>query len=516
MNAYLWRELQSWRRWPGRMPNLAKFTRMDCLLLFVGLSPLICFHLLPVALAVSWLMGVLALPLIRGATAYGEELQRGTAAISLLTVASPWREVWSRYVAAMFTPIVIWLCGPLFIIAPPIYGGQISLNWVSGVLTNWLVMGSFAVLSGALALMLAARGFRTEPSGAISFTVLILLLICHATINSALPLSRYADPTLAEVTVCLICTTLVLRAAVQAVRSDLLIAREQHHDVQRCTWSEWLVFSSTGLRRMNFGSAANRQPDAVLALLPSSIHNNAIFRAFADGLTRRSRQWLPGSLLPAACLCIGLLLEKELGAGAFAGGFLAALMVSAMRGVVRASVSMSTEYSQKTWALLMLAGLTPRDILRGKFAAAFYALSGDWLFSAPVWATLLVTGHVALVLLWLLHPLVIANAILIGLQTQEPERSKPISIVRIVGGLMLGMPFLVGLILLANNWEYIEPYVAAVRSFLNPVTMIAGLAGDMSHAIHALQQLALWLVLTIGMAAASVPATLRSLKRSMS
>jgi len=217
------------------------------------------------------------------------------------------------------------------------------------------------------------------------------------------------------------------------------------------------------------------------------LSHNAFYLTFRQGFARRfPTHWLPGSLLPSLCVLTGFVMWKQgQGLECFTLGLGAALALSAMRAFVRATLSLSTEYSQNTWPLLILTGLTPADVLRGKFAATFYAFSGDWVYAAPIWLALLFSGHPALILLWLFQPVIIACAALCGLSA-APE-PKPFVVefswVRVLMGIMMGIPVIGLLIVFVQLIEHFAVTIywilTGIESLLNPITMTGLLTGNL-------------------------------------
>jgi len=85
--------------------------------------------------------------------------------------------------------------------------------------------------------------------------------------------------------------------------------------------------------------------------------------------------------------------------------------------------ALSAERDQDTWPLLVVTGMKPHRILVGKFAASFYALSGEWVVTLPFWLlAAALTGNFALPLLAVIQPASIAIGIISGLWLASQPR----------------------------------------------------------------------------------------------
>jgi hypothetical protein len=162
-------------------------------------------------------------------------------------------------------------------------------------------------------------------------------------------------------------------------------------------------------------------------------HRNPFYMAYRRGFMRiyRGATASPGSLLPPALVICGqlcyCLMSFENASSEAALALVIALasasFISLCEALLLGNRALHAERDQSTWPMLLATGMRPGQVLAGKFAMTFYALSGEWSYTAPLWLLCALCGGKAGVLaLAIVHPAVISLGILTGLWMASQPR----------------------------------------------------------------------------------------------
>ncbi len=172
--------------------------------------------------------------------------------------------------------------------------------------------------------------------------------------------------------------------------------------------------------------------------------DNPFFRAYRDGYLRlyQSATDAPGSALAPGLILCGLLLlvcslELEPVGSLALFMVLTGIALSGLGALLVGYKTMQAESQGATWPLLLASGMTPSRVLGGKFAAAFYAISGEWRVCWLGYVLVLFTRPY-LVPLVLLHGAVIALGALLGIGLACASRREG-GLVQILLLLLLGL-----------------------------------------------------------------------------
>jgi len=168
---------------------------------------------------------------------------------------------------------------------------------------------------------------------------------------------------------------------------------------------------------------------------------NPFYLAYRRGFMRlyAGQYALPGSALPPAFAFIGgftyLLGSLTHGLDAVATFSLVTLFIailfSCLEAVHLGSRAMAAERDQATWPMLIVSGVSPERILQGKFAMTFYAVSGEWTVTLPLWiGSAILTLQPNALLLGALQPACVALAIMLGLCVSAQPRFLVINLKR--------------------------------------------------------------------------------------
>lgn len=209
---------------------------------------------------------------------------------------------------------------------------------------------------------------------------------------------------------------------------------------------------------------------------------NPFYHAYRNGFIRlyAGESAAPGSVMAAAIVIVGLIayrllatIDPPMGASALLIALTITSVIGACEGLVLGTRALSTERDQSTWPMLVVSGMRPATLLRGKFATAFYALSGEWSMATPFWVLAALSWHPAVALLALVQPAAIALGILFGLWMASQPRYLLISLHSIglwICGL-LGSLWLVREVVLRHPGS-----AATLAQACNPVRMVNNLA----------------------------------------
>ncbi|MEW6284425.1 MAG: hypothetical protein AB1758_37770, partial [Candidatus Eremiobacterota bacterium] len=389
-----------------------------------------------------WVACLTGLAIYRGAQVYLQERDRGTLSVSGITAVAPGSEALGRLGGALLLLTEGWV---LALPAVLLHG------WRPGHAgAFWLLTGLWVVYTTAFGMLSATR----EPD---------LVRCCStscATILGGTLCAYLLEVLWARGDVSPVASWLVMCLPPSPVALYMLGAELSYLPVNQ---TQLLLLWLLGLVPLAWVLTLAVRSQAALAvggsrgsrgvtprrdgLLPHEIHRapaeeppsdlahallapwreNPFYRAYRYGHHRLYHGSPPGGPLAPALVVTGLLLPALLvfsGQASDALGLVPgyallvclhlAAFISAVEAVVLGFRAIDAERDASTWPLLVSTGMRPATILGGKFAACFYALSGEWASMLLFWLLLLFTKPV-LMLLVVLQPTAIALGILAGM-----------------------------------------------------------------------------------------------------
>ncbi|NDD31345.1 MAG: hypothetical protein EB084_24095 [Proteobacteria bacterium] len=410
-----------------------------------------------------WLVAVSIWAAMASLGVYVRERDLGTLELASLTPVAPFREVWGRFLGA-FMPIAQgWMVGVSWPLAIALYSGSLG-----GVATMWLLALPWFAGWTALGLLCSTTAPNTTSALRRVFGFFVVLSLGSVLLQAwldlpwnasffLLPLNplgfvecarivtgewgRWGHPPSAVRDLMLPLTVLSWSLfPLILLRLTAATVRWQWHLHQRPVKTAPAGASHPPLTAEQIRIRREAQSNTPLSLLSKlaavmlrPFDGNPFYWAYRSGFTRiySTRDAAPGSAFAAAfALCAMFLATMAVVANGFSplpevasivAGVLTFLIIPAfaigtLEGVAYGRAAIASERDRSTWMLLVVSGIRPRTLLTGKFVAAFYALSGEWLIVMPFWIVLAVFHPLAL-LLALLQPLAIALGIMSGLHT---------------------------------------------------------------------------------------------------
>lgn len=473
-NPLLRRGLANYRELRG-MFRLITLTSVLGLLLIAGLTSIldaidgVHFHsLLKARLAEAVLLGVVTwfgtltvAALVVGVNMWSRERLTGALPVLALAAYPPRQEILGRFFGVLLLLAEPWLLGGLLVVSVPLvvspemaadrhwaglFGAVLAVwlfcpFWCAAILALamrcslesqstaqalvWFVGVVFA-LNAFYALAFAGTVHVTRPGG-FQMTPLSIVL-------GSLPPSPLA--VLAMISYPLSASTLVLIPlwTVFSAYHLLTAAEEVKHDMQLHARELFVV---TLLRNLvptgqstcwNYPLESRPKARGWVDSLLFAFHRNPFYAAYRNGFMRlySNVAAAPGSAWPPGLVFWGVWSfsinswfnadpSDFTGIGLLLTGLIPAFAISAFEAFSLGHQALMAEREQSTWPLLVVSGLSPRQVLAGKFAAAFYAVSGEWTIPSLLWLVVLTTSQPAAIVLAVLHPTIIAFAILLGL-----------------------------------------------------------------------------------------------------
>jgi hypothetical protein len=217
-------------------------------------------------------------------------------------------------------------------------------------------------------------------------------------------------------------------------------------------------------------------------LLLGRFDGNPFYMAYRRGFARLFSGSIaaPGSAVPPGLMICGLFttgvmsLTGTPSAVPLLVSIAAAGFISACEGFAIGMRALQAERDRSTWPLLLVTGMRPNRVLEGKFAAAFYALSGEWTFTIPLWLFAAIPGcRLWLLTLAIIHPGVTALSILAGLWFASQPRFLLIRI----RSLLFKILAIVSIWFVADRAipGFHVPLLRVMAEFLNPYRVFEGL-----------------------------------------
>jgi hypothetical protein len=510
-----------------------------------------------------WLFSLTLQTLAKASSVYERERDLGALPLVTLTAIRPHDEVRGRFMGSLLAPGAGWMCGLLLLLLAPVHHGA-GPGWAVGggpgygqLFALWLTCGLWMLTLAAMGLYFASftKGAASAFMG-VTCTVFGCFLIYPTAIvylSSALPVSlgnmaaqllvnqRYlsipplpslflpylSDPWSWSWNVFFLQLTVWLSLIVAALGGALYQVRRGRPLAVKGRAAEGprgLVPTAapppvvTGVRPPP-GTIPSHPLSFIADFMLKPFERNPYYVAYRRGYLRLYAGQVtnaPGSALPPGLLICAIVTYACIaaahtdltdvavvqGAGTMllvVIGF--ASLISALQATALAIRSLSSERDQATWPLLVVTGMQPSRVLGGKFAAAFYSVSGEWLFPLPAWVfAALISGRPLLLLLALVHPAATAAGVLAGL-TVASQTSGRMSMTRVVLGL-----FVIAILLL---WGAFNPVTLVYQWMLYALDhcnlfaaawLVTG--GDLSEALGGAIQLC------IGAGAAALAAML--------
>lgn len=455
--------------------------------------------------AACWLALTTVLAVSAGIHVYPRERDLGALEVASLTPTSPWREAVGRFAGAFIGVFEGWTIGVLLVALSAfvfdVNGLQVVSVWIFSLF--W-----FAGLTATALFWSAASRTSSAALSAVLTTMVLVNMGYTIAAGKGLPLD------LLRVLPLNLCGFAAAFASAQS-GDDWMWSLE----VLCATWSLFVLVAldlTTYLIFVRAPLQVGPTPQGAVGLLPANpnvppparprdrattigggltdrllrrFNGNPFYHAYRNGFLRlfAGQSAAPGNVAAAGAALTGplffvMLCRSELNAAVNVLLAILALAssVGVAEGLVLGARALTSEREQSTWPMLVVSGIRPSTVLRGKFAAAFYALSGEWALALPVWLFALPMGHPGILLLALVQPAAIAMGILVGLWMSSQPRYLLISIDRILLALaaLFGTLWCVRILVLDN------PRVAAMLvHYLSPLATTAHLATDPLHGL---------------------------------